>query len=95
MGAYVAAKEALWGLTKGMAAELGPSGITTNMVSPGVTVTDLTAFVPARAKEVAARTSPMRRLATSQDTAELVAFLASTAAGFINGSNLPVTGGPT
>lgn len=62
MTAYVAAKEALWGLVKGMATELGPSGITTNMVSPGITPTDLSASVPARTKEIAARTSPMRRL---------------------------------
>ena len=95
MTAYMAAKEALWGLVKGMATELGPSGITTNMVSPGITATDLTAFMPARTKEVVARTSPMRRLATSQDTAELVAFLASDAAGYINGVNMPVIGGPS
>ena len=65
-----------------------------NMVSPGITVTDLTASFSARVKEVAAGTSPMRRLATSQVTGEMVAFLASDAAEFINGSNLPLTGGP-
>ena len=92
--AYVAAKEALWGLIKCMATELGPAGITSNMVSPSLTVTDLTADIPARAKEVEARRSPMRRLATSQDTAELVAFLAGDTAGYINGANLPVKGGP-
>jgi 3-oxoacyl-[acyl-carrier protein] reductase len=92
--AYLVAKQAQWGLVRSLATELGPSGITTNMVSPGMTITDLTADIPARAKEVEARRSPMRRLATSQDTAELVAFLAGDGSGFINGSNLPVTGGP-
>lgn len=94
LAAYVAAKHSLWGLVKSMAMELGPSGITTNMVSPGMTVTDLTADFPARVKEVEAQKSPMRRLATAQDTAELVAFLVGEAAGYINGANLPVTGGP-
>lgn len=91
---YVMAKESLWGLVKAMAGELGPSGITANMVSPGLTVTELTDGVPARAKEVEARRSPMRRLATPEDTAALITFLAGDAAGFINGAHLPVTGGP-
>jgi 3-oxoacyl-[acyl-carrier protein] reductase len=91
---YLIAKQALWGLAKSMATELGPSGITTNMVSPGMTITDLTAGIPARAKEVEAHRTPMRRLATGQDTAELVAFLAGNGASYINGANLPVAGGP-
>lgn len=94
LAAYVVAKHALWGLVKCMAAELGPLGITSNLLSPSITVTDLSAEVPVRVKEVEARKSPMRRLAMPQDTAELVAFLASDAAGYINGANLPVTGGP-
>ena len=92
--AYLSAKQALWGLVRSMATELGPAGITTNMVSPGMTVTDLTADIPTRAKEVEAHRSPMRRLATSHDTAEMVAFLAGEGAGYINGANLPVSGGP-
>ncbi|MQF96405.1 MAG: SDR family oxidoreductase, partial [SAR202 cluster bacterium] len=43
---------------------------------------------------VEAHRSPMRRLATSHDTAEMVAFLAGEGAGYINGANLPVSGGP-
>jgi len=92
--AYLAAKQALWGLVKCVATELGPVGITCNMVSPGITVTDLTADIPARVKEVEAHRSPMRRLATPRDTAEMVVFLSSDAAGYINGLNLPITGGP-
>jgi 3-oxoacyl-[acyl-carrier protein] reductase len=95
LAAYVAAKQALWGFMKCAATELGPKGITTNMVSPGMTVTDLTINIPARVKEVEARRNPMRRLATVRDTAELVAFLASDASGYINGANLPITGGAT
>lgn len=92
--AYVAAKQALWGFVKCLATELGPTNITTNMVSPGMTVTDLTAEIPARVKEVEARKNPMRRLATADDTAEVVAFLASDVAGYVNGANIPVVGGP-
>jgi 3-oxoacyl-[acyl-carrier protein] reductase len=94
MAGYLSAKQGLWGLVRSMATELGPSGITTNMISPGITVTDLTVDITSRAKEVEARRSPMRRLATVDDSAELVAFLASEGAGYINGINLPVTGGP-
>ena len=92
--AYLSAKHALWGLVTSLAAELGPKGITSNMVSPGLTVTALTEEIPARAKQVVAHKNPMRRLATSEDTGELVAFLASDAAGYINGANMPVSGGP-
>ena len=93
--AYLVPKYALWGFTRCLAMELGPLGITSNMVAPGVTVTPLTADLPARARELEAATNPMRRLATPQDTAEAVAFLASEGAGYINGAHLPVTGGAT
>lgn len=94
LAAYISAKHALAGLVRCLATELGPKGITTNMVSPGMTVTDLVRYIPGIIKEVEARKSPMRRLSTPQDTAELVSFLVSDGAGFINGANLPVTGGP-
>jgi 3-oxoacyl-[acyl-carrier protein] reductase len=93
-GPYVVAKQALLGLTRSLATELGPQGITVNMVSPGLTVTDLTADVPARVKEVEARRVPLRRLPTPDDTAGLVAFLATSPGGYVNGAHLPVTGGP-
>jgi len=92
--AYVSAKSALAGLVCCAASELGPMGITVNMVSPGLTITDLTADISLRAKEVEAHRSPLRRLATPEDTANTVAFLLSEAAGYINGVNLPLTGGP-
>ena len=93
LAAYLVAKQALLGLVKSMATELGPHGITSNMVSPGVTVTDFTADVSAFTKEVEAHKSPARRLATVDDTAEVVGFLASDSAAYVNGVNLPVTGG--
>jgi 3-oxoacyl-[acyl-carrier protein] reductase len=93
LGPYVAGKEALWGYAKSLAGELGPKGITTNLVSPGMTVTDLVSDLPARVKEVEAHKSSLRRLATVDDAAGLVAFLASDAGGYLNGLNLPLTGG--
>jgi 3-oxoacyl-[acyl-carrier protein] reductase len=92
--AYITAKQALWGLTRCLATELGPRHITVNLVSPGMTVTELTADVPQRLKEVEARRVPVRRLALPEDAAGLIAFLASEQAAYLNGQNLPLTGGP-
>lgn len=94
MAAYLTAKHALWGLVRSLAVELGPHGITSNMISPGLTVTDLTAHVPLRVKEVEARTNPMRRLPAGEDAAELISFLTLPEAGYLNGLNLPLTGAP-
>lgn len=74
--------------------EIGYHGVTSNMVSPGMTITDLTADVPMRLKQVEARTKPMRRLGTTTDAAGTIAFLAGDQAGYVNGVNIPVTGGP-
>ena len=81
-------------LVRALAVELGPHGITSNMIPPGMTVTDFSAHVPLRAKEVEARTNPLRRLPLAEDTAELVGFLARPEAGYLNGLNLPLTGAP-
>lgn len=91
---YVAAKQALWGMVRSASLELAPLGITVNMISPSMTVTALSAHVPQRVREVEAMKNPCRRLATPEDSAKAVAWLASDAASFINGVNLPITGGP-
>ena len=94
LAAYVAAKQGLWGLVRCLALELGPQQITVNMLSPGMTVTDLTSDIPVRMKEAEARRVPLRRLAMPQDVAGAVAFLAGDEGGYISGVNLPLTGGP-
>ena len=94
MAAYVAAKQGLWGLVRCLALELGPQQITVNLLSPGMTITDLTADIPQRLKEAEARRVPVRRLAVPEDVARTAAFLAGDAAGYISGQNLPLTGGP-
>ncbi len=91
-----------WGRT--LAAELGPFGITVNNVLPGFTATArLTALLTGRAEregstlaEVEARIKsiiPANRFADPTEIADVVAFLASPAAGYVNGVNLPVDGG--
>jgi len=92
-GPYLVGKGAAVELARAAATELGPLGVTVNVVSPGLTVTDLTVDVSARAKEIEARRSPMRRLATPDDSAALIEFLLGDSAGYINGAHLPVTGG--
>lgn len=95
MGAYITAKYALMGYVRSAAFELGAQGITSNMISPSMAVTDLTEDVPPRLKEMEAAKSPLRRLVTPQDIAETTAFLVSDAGGYLNGVNMPLTGGPT
>jgi 3-oxoacyl-[acyl-carrier protein] reductase len=90
---YVMAKAALAALTRSVAVELGPKGIRVNMVSPGMTETDLIADVPDRMRKVIAMQTPLRRLATPGDVAEVVAMLCGPAGAFIHGAELPVCGG--
>ena len=94
LAAYCAAKAALAAFSKSAAVELGPAGITSNVVSPGMTLTSFAAHVPQRIKEVEAMKNPVRRLANPGDTAPVVAFLASEEAGYINGAEIPVAGKP-
>ncbi|MGV3658743.1 MAG: SDR family oxidoreductase [Prosthecobacter sp.] len=91
---YIAAKQALWGVVRSASLELGPLGITVNMVSPSMTPTALSSYAPPRVREVEAMKNPCRRLAAPEDSAAALAWLASESASFINGINLPVTGGP-
>ena len=90
---YVSAKSALLGMSKNLAQELGPSGITVNMVSPTMVDTDLTSNVPDRIRQMMVSHTPLRRMATVDDVAKAVLFLASPYADFVTGDNLLVTGG--
>jgi 3-oxoacyl-[acyl-carrier protein] reductase len=90
---YITAKAALQGLTKAMAFELGPKGIRVNMVSPGLTDTELTADIPEKVKLITASQTPLRRLATVEDIAGAVSFLASGKSDFLSGENIRINGG--
>jgi 3-oxoacyl-[acyl-carrier protein] reductase len=93
-GAYVATKGAVEQLTRAMAKELGPRGITINAVSPGPTETEL--FVAGKSPEQIqqfGQLSAFGRLGQPMEIAEVVAFLASDAANWISGQNIRVNGG--
>ncbi len=91
--AYAIAKAALAAMSRSLAAEVGPGGVTVNCVAPGMTETGLIGDIPEKAQLIAARQTPMRRLATPADVAAAVAHLASLDAGFITGQTLAVNGG--
>lgn len=90
---YVAAKEALWGFTKSLAVQLGRFGITSNMVSPSMMVTAMTSNIPNSVKHSVAQGNPLKRLVEPEEVAKTISFLCGEAATFINGTNIPVTGG--
>lgn len=91
--AYITAKAALLGLMRSLAVELGPLGVRVNAVSPGLTGTELTAFIPERMKQIVSQQIPLQRLGTPDEIAAAVLFLASDAASFLNGVTIPVAGG--
>lgn len=93
--AYVTAKGAQLGLTRSWARELGPHGITVNLVAPGWIPTDR--HVDSTDDEKAAYASgvPLGRLGSPEDVAEAVAYLASDRARFVTGQRIAVNGGNT
>lgn len=91
--AYSATKAALIGLTKALAKELGPSGITVNCIAPGVIGTDMNAGHSAQTLAALAGETPLSRLGTPEDVAELAAYLASDGAGFVTGQVIAADGG--
>lgn len=90
---YVVAKYALNGFAKSLAVELALYGIQINLVSPGMTETDLIADIPEKIRLVTAAKAPLRRLAKPQDVAGAISFLASEKADYITGETIRVNGG--
>ncbi len=90
---YSATKHALIGLTRSLAAELGPTGIRVNCVAPGVIRTDMLDALPAEALPMLAQDTPLGRLGTPEDIAHAVTFLADEKASFITGQVLTSDGG--
>ena len=88
---YSAAKGALHAASKSLALELASRGITVNAVAPGIIATDMSAG--AFDAEAVARLVPMKRAGKPEEVADLVAFLASEAAGYISGQVISINGG--
>lgn len=90
---YAASKAGLIGMTKSVARELAPRGVTVNAVAPGFIDTDMTRALPEEAKNALTSGIPLERLGTAQDVADAVAFLCSDRASYITGAVLNVNGG--
>ncbi|MDT7765947.1 MAG: 2-hydroxycyclohexanecarboxyl-CoA dehydrogenase [Mycobacterium sp.] len=97
MSHYVAAKSAVNGLTKSLALEYGPAGITVNAVPPGFIDTPMLRNAEARGRlgnvQATIDATPVRRMGKPEDIAAACAFLISEEAGYINGQILGVNGG--
>jgi 3-oxoacyl-[acyl-carrier protein] reductase len=91
-GVYAASKAAVEQFGMALAKELGPRGITVNQIGPGVTDTD-GLIMPAEALAHLITTTPLGRLGQPADLADVVAFLASDDARWVNGQTLQVNGG--
>lgn len=90
---YSAAKAGLIGLTKALAKEVGPSGVTVNCVCPGVIETDMLAGLDEADLEALRQQTPLGRLGTPQDVAGLIVWLCGPQAGFVTGQIIGVNGG--
>ena len=88
-----AAKHGLWGLTKALAKEFGPAGVTTNAISPGPIATEHEDARMARHIEEHRPHVPVRRLGEPDEIAGLVGYLCGPQGGFVNGQMFAVNGG--
>ena len=90
---YAAAKSGIIGFSKSLATEVASRGITVNVVAPGFIDTDMTQTLPDAVRSELLKRIPAKRLGNVDDIANLVAFLASDAAGYITGETVHVNGG--
>jgi 3-oxoacyl-[acyl-carrier protein] reductase len=98
---YSAAKAGLQGLTRTLAIELGPFGITANAVAPGFIDTEMTRATsrrmgvdPEEQIAAASKVIPVRRVGVPRDVANVICFLASEESGYVSGQIIYVAGGP-
>ena len=91
--AYSAAKAGVIGLTRALAKEVGPSGITVNCVAPGVIETEMNGLLDQETKDALAEETPLERMGTPADVAEAIWFLASQGGSFFTGQVLAPNGG--
>jgi 3-oxoacyl-[acyl-carrier protein] reductase len=90
---YAASKAGLVGFARSLARELGSRNITANVVAPGFVDTDMTAVLTDAQKAAILAGVPLGRLASAEEVAGVVAFLAGDDAGYVTGAVIPVDGG--
>jgi 3-oxoacyl-[acyl-carrier protein] reductase len=90
---YAASKAGLVGFARSLARELGSRSITVNVVAPGPVETDMTAALTAEQLQTITSSVPLQRMATPEEVAGVIAFLASQPAAYITGAVIPVDGG--
>jgi len=90
---YSAAKAGVIGLTKAAARELAHWNILVNAVAPGLIDTDMTATVPAEARQALLDQVPLKRIGVAREVAEMVRFLAGDGGAYITGQTIHVNGG--
>jgi 3-oxoacyl-[acyl-carrier protein] reductase len=93
MSAYTVVKYAELGLLRALAAEYSGTSVNINAVSPYMVETQFLSEIPEKAREMAAAAAPEKRLATPAEVVSVIQFLLSSGADFLNGANIPVTGG--
>jgi len=92
---YAASKAGIDGMTRALARELGPRGITVNSVAPGYLETEMTHGLDEQQRQQVVRRTPLGRLGRVDDVTGAVRFLLSDAARFITGQTLTIDGGMT
>ncbi|WAW14291.1 3-oxoacyl-[acyl-carrier-protein] reductase [Peptostreptococcus equinus] len=90
---YSATKAGVIGMTKTLAAELGPYGVRVNAIAPGFIKTDMTDKIPENIKDKIISSIPLKIIGYPSDIANLAYFLASDQAKYINGQTISVDGG--
>lgn len=90
---YAASKSGLVGLARSIARELGSRSITANVIAPGPVMTDMISALSAERQEALTAAVPLGRMASPEEIAAVIAFVASDAAGYITGAVIPVDGG--
>jgi len=92
---YAASKSAIVGVTRSLAREVGPKGITVNAICPGLLDTEMTSHLTDEARAYYVDQTPLGRTAHLEEVSAVVRFLMSDEASYVNGAVIPVDGGLT
>lgn len=90
---YMASKAGVLGLTRAIASEMGPFGITANCVAPGRILTEMAMQAGEEVNRRYAEQIPVKRIGTAEEVGQAVAFLCAESSGFINGATIDINGG--